>query len=141
MKRDSVRVKGELWMRVNGVLVRHVRNLIVDTGLAFLRSRMLDATSDVMSHMAIGSGSAPAAAGDTALGSEIARDTFDSITPLGSQVTYITTFPTAPAYANIAEAGIFNAGVAGTMLNRVVFDAFTKEAGDILEATWVIDFQ
>ena len=38
----------------------------------------------------------------------------------------------------IAEAGIFNAGAAGTMLARATFTAINKGASDTLAITWTV---
>ena len=45
---------------------RHIENLIVDTGLNFICDRMKD-DETAMTHMALGSGTTAAAAGDTSL--------------------------------------------------------------------------
>ena len=46
---------------------REENNLVVDTGLDYIASRMKDATATVMSHMGLGTGTTAAAAGDTDL--------------------------------------------------------------------------
>ena len=43
-----------------------IPNLVVDTGLDYIASRMKDATATAMTHMAVGSGTTAAAAGQTA---------------------------------------------------------------------------
>ena len=48
-----------------------VPNLVVNTGLAYIASRMKDATATAMSHMGVGAGTVDPAAGDTALGSAL----------------------------------------------------------------------
>jgi len=49
------------------------KNLVVTVGKNFVASRMVGTASNVMSHMAVGSGTTAAAAGDTTLGSELGR--------------------------------------------------------------------
>ena len=46
---------------------REVDNLVVNAGLAFIASRMVGTAKAVMSHMALGSGSTAASAGQTDL--------------------------------------------------------------------------
>jgi len=42
---------------------REIDNLVVNAGLAYIISRMVGVAKNVMSHMAVGSGTSPAAAG------------------------------------------------------------------------------
>ena len=66
-KNDETRALGKLTIEVkdkDGKLKQReeVKNLVVDTGLAYIASRMKDASATAMSHMAIGTGSSAAAA-------------------------------------------------------------------------------
>lgn len=47
---------------------REIDNLVVNAGLAYIISRMVGVAKNVMSHMAVGSGTTPAAAANTDLG-------------------------------------------------------------------------
>lgn len=119
------------------------KNLVVTSGLAFIVSRMIAATADVMSHMAVGTGTAAAAAAQTALVSESARvaltsSTVVTTTVTGDSVQYIAEFGPGVGTAAITEAGIFNAAAAGTMLARTVFSVINKGANDTLTLTWKI---
>ena len=87
-KNDETRALGKLTIEVkdkDGKLKQReeVKNLVVDTGLAYIASRMKDASATAMSHMAIGTGSSAAAAGNTALGTEAARVALTSTTISG----------------------------------------------------------
>ena len=116
-----------------------VENLVVDTGLAYIASRMKDATATAMTHMAVGSGTTAAAAGDTALGTQISsRVALTSTTVTTNAVAYIAAFGAGVSTGAITEAGIFNASTAGTMLCRTVFSVVNKGAGDTLQITWTI---
>lgn len=117
---------------------RTVDNLVVTTGLGFIASRMKDATAGVMSHMALGSGTAAAAAGNTTLGTELGRSALTSTTVTGAQVQYQATFAPGVGTGAVTEAGVFNAASAGTMLCRTVFAVVNKEAGDTLAITWTV---
>jgi hypothetical protein len=113
-------------------------NLVVDVGLAFLASRAVGATANVMSHMGLGSGAVAPAHGDLALGTELGRAALTSATASGSVVTYVATFNPGVATGNITEAAVFNAPTAGTMLNRATFGIVTKAAGDTMTITWTV---
>lgn len=122
--------------------VREVKNLVVNTGLGHITSRMVGTAQAVMSHMGLGAGTSPAAAGDTALGSALgARKVFDSATRTGSNnenIVYVTTYNAGEATGAVTEAGIFNALTSGTMLCRTVFAVVNKGASDTLQVTWTV---
>jgi hypothetical protein len=118
---------------------QEVNNLVVNTGLAYIASRMKDTTDTAMSHMAIGTGTTAAAAGDTTLGTEVGtRDGLDSTTVTSNQIVYVATFAAGNGTGAITEAGIFNASTSGTMLCRTVFSVVNKAAADTLQITWTI---
>lgn len=116
-----------------------VPNLVVDTGLAYITSRMKDATDDVMSHMAVGSGATAADGGDTALETQIgSRVALTSTTVTANEIEYVATFAAGVGTGAVTEAGTFNAATAGTMLCRTVFSVVNKGADDTLQITWTI---
>jgi hypothetical protein len=119
---------------------QEVKNLVVTTGLGYIASRMKDATATAMTHMAIGTGTTAAAAGNTGLVTESARVALTSTTVTGSAIAYVATFPagTPATLAAITEAGIFNASSAGTMLCRTVFSVVNKDVGDTMSITWTV---
>jgi hypothetical protein len=118
---------------------REEKNLVVSSGLNFIVSRMKDATATAMTHMALGSDSTAAAAGNTDLGSILgSRELLDSTTVNSNQITYVSSFEAGEGTGSVVEAGIFNASTGGTMLCRVVFGTITKEADDTLQITWTI---
>lgn len=114
------------------------KNLVVNVGKDFVASRMVAASATVMSHMAIGSGTTAPAAGDTTLSSELGRVTLASSSAAGAVVTYTASFPAGTGTGAVTEAGIFNAGVAGTMLCRTVFSVVNKGANDSMSVTWTV---
>ena len=119
---------------------QEVKNLVVTTGLGFIASRMAGTSANVMSHMAIGTGSTAAAAGNTTLGTESARVALTSTTPTGAAVAYVASFPagTPASLTAITEAGIFNASSSGTMLCRTVFAVVNKDVNDTMSITWTV---
>jgi mannitol-specific phosphotransferase system IIBC component len=117
---------------------RNINNLVVSTGLNYIASRMKDASDTAMGYMAVGTGSTAAASGDTALGTEVDRNAFDSITVTNNTISYVASWAAGDGTAALTEAGIFNAASSGTMLARVVFATVNKGANDTLTITWTI---
>lgn len=121
---------------------REVKNLVVNAGLAYIASRMVGTTKGVMSHMALGSGTTAAAAGQTDLVSILgSREVLDSTTITGTnseKVQYVASFEAGDATGAVTEAGIFNASTAGDMLCRTVFSVVNKAADDTMTVTWTI---
>lgn len=141
--KDSLKLKGAVSLVVrdkNGNIKQEqkAKNLIVDTGLNFICDRMKD-DETAMTHMALGSGTTAAAAGDTSLGTQLgSRNTLTSTTVTNNEIVYVADFSAGDATGSVTEAGIFNAASAGTMLCRVVFSAVNKAADDTLQITWTI---
>lgn len=115
-----------------------LKNLVVSAGLAFIASRMKDATATAMSHMALGTGAVAPVAGNTTLGAEAGRVALTSTTVTTNQVAYAATFGAGVATGAITEAGILNAAAAGTLLARTTFSVVNKAAGDTLTITWTV---
>ena len=72
MLNDTLKLKGRVALVLrdkdgNIKEERDINNLVVTAGLDFIASRMKDATATVMSHMALGSSTTAAAAGQTDL--------------------------------------------------------------------------
>jgi len=135
---SSLKLTGHLSVSINGEVVQEIPNLVVTTGKNYVASRMKDATATAMSHIAIGTGSTAAAAGDTALGTEAARVALTSTTVATNTVTYVGTFAAGSGTGSITESGIFNASSAGTLLCRTVFSVVSKASSDQMSITWVI---
>lgn len=116
----------------------HIPNLVVTAGKTFIASRMTSASSTVMGYMAVGTGSTAPAAGDTTLQTELSRVTLTSATPSTNVVTYVGDYPAGTGTGALQEAGIFNAGSAGTMLCRTTFSVINKGASDTMTITWTV---
>ncbi|NBS68927.1 hypothetical protein EBT31_08415 [bacterium] len=138
MLSDDLQMKGHLTIALNGETVFDVPNLVVTTGKNFVASRIKDATTAAMSHMAIGTVSTAAAATDSALGGEAARVALSSTTVTGNVVNYIASFPAGTGTGAITEAGLFNASTAGTMFCRTTFAVVNKGASDSMTITWSV---
>ena len=117
---------------------QEIKNVVVTVGLGYIASRMKDATATAMSHMAIGSDNTAAAAGNTALGTELGRVALTSTTVTSNSVAYVGDFPAGTGTGAVVEAGILNAGSGGTLLCRTVFSVVNKAAADTLKITWTV---
>lgn len=131
---------------------RHFDNLIVDSGFEGVASRIAPHDGSInpsspFNYIGLGTGSAPVAASQTSLVSEL---------PFGagysrvqdSQATYSTTsgkqlglsvvFTPGQATGTINESGLFDAASGGDMLARQTFSTINKGASDTLTVTWTI---
>jgi len=120
---------------------REVKNLVVTTGLGYIAARMITAgLPSAMSHMGVGTGSTAADVGQTDLVAQHSdgRIALDSSAVVNATTTYIATFGAGTCTGALTEAGIFNAGTAGTMLCRTVFSVINKGALDSMIITWNI---
>ncbi len=144
-KKDESRVLGKLKIEVkdkHGKVkdTREVDNLVVDTGLAFIASRMKDASATAMTHMELGTGTTAAAAGNTALETAISgsRTALTSTTVTSNAVAYVASFAAGTGTGAVTEAGILNAASGGTLLCRTVFSVVNKGASDSMTITWTV---
>jgi len=138
MLTDNMKLVGKLSIAINDEVVQEVNNLVVTTGKNFVASRIKDATATAMSHMAIGTGSTSAAAGDTALGNESARVALTSTTVTNADVAYVSSFGAGTGTGAITEAGLFNASSSGTLFCRTTFSVVNKGADDSMTITWTV---
>ena len=144
MINDNLKLRGDVAIVLkdkNGNVKesRDINNLVVSAGLTFICSRMAGVSADVMSHMALGSGTTAVAAGDTDLESILgSREALDSSTASSNTIAYVSSFEAGEGTGAVTEAGIFNAATSGTMLCRVVFPVVNKQADDTMSVTWTI---
>ena len=118
------------------------KNLVVNTGLAFIAARMIGTYKSVMTHMAIGSSTSSATGAQTDLVSVLgSREAIDSSNIIGSnneKVVYVSNFEAGDGTGAVTEAGIFNAASSGDMLCRTVFAVVNKAADDTMSISWTI---
>jgi len=145
MAKDFVKAEGKVTLVLTGPdgavkETQEVKNLVVQTGLNYIASRMKDATATVMTHIEVGTSSTPAILAQTALVAAVAssRTILTSTTVTTTSVAYACTFGAGVGTGALTEAGIFDASSAGTMLCRTVFSVINKGAADTLTITWTI---
>jgi hypothetical protein len=135
---SELQMHGHVVVALNGETVQEIPNLVVTTGKSYVTSRMKDTTKAAMSHMAVGTGSTAAAAGDGALGSEVARVALTSTTVSNNTITYVATYAAGTGTGALTEAGVLNASGSGDLLCRTVFPVVNKGVNDSLTITWQI---
>ena len=131
-------MKATLRKSDNSVIVYNRDNLIVDVGFDLICDALGEASRPALiSHIAVGTGAVAAAAGDTALSTELSRlsATYDH-TASTKVFTMTVTFAAGIATGALTEAGVFNAVSVGIMLDRVVFPVINKGASDSLDITF-----
>jgi membrane-bound inhibitor of C-type lysozyme len=113
MINDNFALTGALTISLNNEIVQRTKNLVVDDGKEWVARRMSGADSN-MTHMAIGTNTTAAAAGDTSLGTELERN---ALTVSGGTVgtgadantiVYACTYGAGDGTGAITEAGIFD---------------------------------
>lgn len=146
MVNDIITVNGLVTATVYGAdgNVKHqdtFPNTVVTAGLNLIAARMKDGSGDAqMSHMAIGDSSTAVTLADTTLkGTEVDRNALTTSGGVvsGKAITFAATF-TGVTSGGIAEAGVFNASSAGTMLCRTVFTAIPLQSSDTLSISWTV---
>lgn len=111
-------------------------NVVCTNGKEFLASYLASAAAAAatftMRYVAIGTDSTAEAAANTALGTELARQT-GTASYISGQVYRVTaTFAAGTGTGAIAEYGLFSSSAGGTLLNRDTEAVVNKGASDTL---------
>lgn len=144
MPKETIKLSGQLAIVLkdkDGKVkdTRNVKNLVVNTGIAYIVSRMKDTSKTAMSHMAVGSGTTVASASQTDLVTLVgSREALDSSTASSTNIVYECQFDAGDGTGALTEAGIFNAATSGDMLCRTVFATVNKAASDTMVITWTV---
>jgi hypothetical protein len=109
--------------------VRMGYNLVVNTGKDAVIDRLQAAAVAVHDYQAIGTGTNAAAAGDTALQTEVARGQGALTQPTSTTDRLVTTFAAGTGTGAITETGRLNAASTGNLFARQVFSVVNKAAG------------
>lgn len=149
MIKETIKLSGNVTLILidsNGNIkhTRKISNLVVNSGITFIASRMAGTAKSVMTHMALGSNAVSAQPTQTdiqtILGSRVPL-LVNGGTPSSSSINYSCEFNSGISTGLVAEAAIFNSGTAATgdMLCRIVFTAINKIATDSLIVNWNIN--
>jgi hypothetical protein len=125
----------------DGVLkdTRTITNLVTTVGKNAVASRLASSPGTaVPTHMAIGTGTNAAAAGDTTLQTELDRNALTSNTATGAVLTMVGDWAAGDGTGAITEAGVLSAASGGTLFVRAVFSAINKGASDTLSISWTL---
>jgi hypothetical protein len=142
MTNDGLHVKGHVRavLRDEHGAVKHVEeidNLITTAGRNAIVERLDSSPATGQpSHMAIGTGTNAAAAGDTTLQTELDRNALTSNTASANVLTMVGDWAAGDGTGAITEAGVLNAASNGTLYSRAVFSVINKAAGDTLSIQW-----
>jgi hypothetical protein len=100
---------------------------------SFLSSAAATASTFTMKYVGIGTDSTSEVAANTALGTELARQT-GTVSYVSGQIYRVTaTFAAGTGTGAIVEYGVFSSSTGGTMLNRDTEAVINKGASDTLE--------
>jgi len=126
---------------------RKVKNLIMNTGMAAVASRINgDGSEALFNYLAVGITNTAPAATQTTLASEVvtvgleravatlSRDNTGGVT--NDTAVLDKTWTVTGAGATVVEAGAFNAASAGVMLGRQIFGAIVLVATDTLQVIY-----
>jgi hypothetical protein len=119
---------------------REIKNLVVTAGKNYLAAWLAAASQAgyFMQYIGLGTGTTPAAAGDTALETPLATRVAGTVTSSTNVWQNVATFGPGVDTGAVTEAGLFTASSSGTMFARQVFSVINKGAADSLEITWTV---
>jgi hypothetical protein len=114
----------------------HGHNVVCTNGkeflASFLSSAVAGASTFTMKYVAIGTDATAEAAANTALGTEVARQTGTASYVSGQIFQVTATFASGVGTGSIVEYGLFSSSTGGTMLSRDTESAVAKGANDVL---------
>lgn len=147
MLKESIGIEGYINMTLTSsdgnVVKYHIKNLIVNGGVALLTSRMRSNDTPVVSHISLGTATHAASATDTAISNQLVRVPYSTLTTISTStpedtLQYTFRFPPGSGTGAISEVGLYNAANGGTMFNRASFPVINKGPTDTLVISWNI---
>jgi hypothetical protein len=150
---EGVRVKGSLRLRIrnkDGSIhgdTGFLNNQVVNLGFNDYLVRTLGGItgSKVITHLALGSGTQPAAAGTSLQGEVVKRKAITAATSSTSKALRLTaTFGSTDSFVtntqNIRNAGLFNTSAAGTLFAGNTFNSSSCATNQQVEVTYDVSF-
>ena len=138
--KDIVRATGVVSFYINGVLEAH-ENLVLSLGKRWIAERSAGVAAAPITHIGVGTGSTPAAAGQLGLVTEVARQPLTaptSVLPDSATLRAEAVFPAGVGNGPLVEAGLFTNAVAGVCVARTVFGVKNKDPDDVFTIVWGI---
>lgn len=149
MNKENIKLVGHINIKHirDGKVIgeRDIFNLITTVGKALLAGRLNGVGAPAAAtYLAVGVGTNAAAAGDTALQTEIVDSGLERAAATAALATTTTTDDTATLTKTwtatgskaVTEVGALNAAAAGTLLGRRVFSAVNVVSTDQLQVTY-----
>ena len=151
--KDDLKIQGSISLVLtdkNGNIKdnREIENTITNAGFAEIANLMGNVSSPAyFTYLAIGTGTTPASASQTALVAELATDglsrasatvTRATTTVTNDTLQLVKAFTSTGGTHAVTEVGIFNAASVGTMLGRQIFDAINMGNTDVLTITYKV---
>ena len=123
---------------------REGHNVVTTVGkewiASLLRSAALAAATNTARYIAIGSDSTAEAVGNTAMGTELSRQSASVTYTSGGIYELTATFATGSGTGSIYEYGLFSSSTGGTLISRDTEALITKSALDTLVVTYQLTF-
>jgi len=115
------------------------KNLVTNVGLAAIVDFLDGDNPTTFDYMAIGSGTTPAAAGDTALETELDRSSspITPTQPTATTISWVETFTAGAGKSAITEMGMLDADSVGNLFNHLIFTARDNLNND-LQITYTV---
>lgn len=108
---------------------------------SFLKSAAAAPATFTAKYLAVGTGTGAESVGDTALGTELARQTGTASYTSGGIYNVTATFVTGAAVGAVIEFGLFSTSTAGTLLSRTVkASAYNLGASDYIVVAYQMTF-
>lgn len=147
MTRETVKLAANVAITVHdaetGAILeqQEAHNLVVNAGLNLIRDLLDGDAVAGITHFAVGTGTTAVSATQTALVTQVLRDTVTSRTSNAQQLVVSYYLASGSANGNtLAEAGLFNAASGGTMFARVkLASTIVKTASIAVTFTWTIN--
>lgn len=145
MEGGKIKIDHNVKIYKNGELIKEVKNTTTKAGLAeIVRLIGSGLTGEKFGYVAVGTDNTAATSDDTALGSEVMREsatvTQETTNFTGDTLQLDTTFSFSASYT-IQESGVFNASSGGDMLARSIIGPISVENGTDLRIVWTITLQ
>ena len=146
---NSLELQGQYYVRLYGPdgalkAERSGHNVVTTVGKEFLANFLKSAAAAASTftgrYLAIGSDATAEAVGNTALGTELSRQSASATYTSGGIYELVATFATGSGTGSIYEYGLFSSLTAGTMLSRDTESLITKGANDTLVVTYQLTF-
>ena len=123
---------------------REGENVVTTVGkewiASLLSSSAAAAATNTAKYLAIGSDATAEAAANTAMGTELARQTGTASYVSGAIYQITATFAAGTGTGAVVEYGLFSTSTGGTLISRDTESVVNKGAGDSLAVTYQLTF-